>query len=117
MTDAAPLPLGAVVDALATVAATTKRSTKRDTIAALLAATTPRDLPTVIGILVGTPRQGRIGIGWAAVRDLEGGRRAGEPLTIADVDAAVDALAATSGPGSKARRHQLLELKVRTRNA
>lgn len=75
-----------------------------------LAAHSPDVLAAGTAMLTGSPRQGRLGIGWATLRDL-----AVDPvpddaasLTVAEVDAAFDELAATSGPGSVAARLDLL---------
>ncbi len=90
------------------VAASSKRNAKRDAIAGLLARVEPADVEATVGMLVGELRQGRIGIGWAALGDLRVDHADVPTLTVADVDAAVDALAATTGPGSRARRAGLL---------
>ncbi|MCP2181134.1 DNA ligase-1 [Prauserella alba] len=58
--------------------------------------------------MTGTPTQGRIGVGWRTLRDLLG-RCAPEPtLTVAEVDALLGEVAATSGSGSASRRSELL---------
>src|SRR5690606_18412315 len=62
-----------------------------------------------IAFLTGETRQGRLGIAYAALRDLDPGNAPAQPsLTVADVDAAFAALAAASGKGSAATRAQLL---------
>ena len=61
--------------------------------------------------LTGTLRQGRIGLGWRAIEDAIGTdaeEAAGEPLALADLDLAFEALGAISGPGSNARRREAL---------
>src|SRR5262249_3302079 len=53
--------------------------------------------------------QGRIGIGWAAVRDMESiDAAAGPALTIAEVDAELGAIATAAGPGSSSERRRRL---------
>jgi DNA ligase-1 len=103
--------LADVVAAAAAVAATSKRTAKRDALAALFAALEPREVAVVTGFLLGEVRQGRIGVGWASIRDLDC-PPADEPgLTVAEVDDAVAVLAATTGPGSQgARREHLVRL-------
>ncbi len=100
------------------VGATRSRASKIALLAATLtelADQSPEELRAGTALLTGAPRQGRLGVGWAALRDMEVTPRderddAGldQALTIADVDTAFDALAATSGPGSVAARHDEL---------
>src|SRR5580765_4425597 len=97
-----------IVATSSTVAATSKRSEKVNAIAGVLARLAPSEIEAVVGFLTGAPRQGRIGVGWASLRDL-GPTRATEPtLTIGAVDDAIDALAAAGGPGSTAARFDML---------
>src|SRR5207248_1865690 len=57
--------------------------------------------------LSGEPRQRQTGVGWASLRDLP--PPAGAPtLTVGAVDAALQAMADTSGPGSQGRRRALV---------
>ena len=100
---------GDVVATTATVAATTKRNEKRAALADLLGRVDPDEADVVVGFLVGEARQGRIGVGWAAIRDLHVEPAADPSLTVADVDGAIDQLQATTGTGSQAVRRQLLE--------
>ncbi len=103
-----------VADALVTVASTTKRTVKRDALADLLGSIDPDEIEPVVGVLVGELRQGRIGVGWAAIRGLDVEPATEPTLTVGDVDGAVDTLAATTGPGSQgARRAQLEALFAR----
>jgi DNA ligase 1 len=101
--------LADVVAASATVAGTAKRNEKRSALAELLARLEPDEIETTVGFLLGEARQGRIGIGWASVRDLDVEPATVPTLTVADIDAAVHALASTTGPGSQAQRHAILE--------
>jgi len=103
--------LADVVAAAGAVAATTKRTAKRDALADLLRRLDPDEVEPVVGFLLGDARQGRIGIGWASIRDLDCPPAAEPSLAVAEVDAAIDVLAATTGAGSQgARRAQLVEL-------
>lgn len=90
------------------VARTRSRNAKVESLAGLLSRLAPGEIVPAVGFLVGEPRQGRIGVGWASLRSLEGGDAAAPVLTLADVDGTIDALAATNGPGSQARRRELL---------
>ena len=65
------MELARLVAASDQVAATSSRSTKRDVLAALLGAMVPAEIEVGVGFLVGEPRQGRVGVGWA--RDPDGG--------------------------------------------
>ncbi len=98
----------AVAATAAAVAATSKRNEKRAALAGLLAGLTPDEIEPVVGVLVGAVRQGRIGIGWATIRDLDVEHAAVPTLSVADVDRIVDVLAETTGPGSQAARRALL---------
>jgi DNA ligase 1 len=62
-----------------------------------------------VGLLVGEPRQGRVGVGWATVADIASS--VGDPpptLEIVDLDQALDRLQASHGPGSTAERRRTL---------
>ncbi|MEU7617151.1 ATP-dependent DNA ligase, partial [Micromonospora rifamycinica] len=91
----------------AAVSATTGRRAKVELLAGALRALDPSEVPAGSGYLAGELRQRQTGVGWASLRDLP--PPAAEPtLTVAAVDAAVDGIAAVHGPGSQARRRQLL---------
>src|SRR5690606_33736537 len=86
------------------VAATRSRSAKVAALADLLARLAPEEVPVVVSILGGTPRQGRIGIGWRTLAGLEVPPATEATLAIAEIDTALDRLAALRGPGSQAAR-------------
>jgi len=90
------------------VAATSKRSEKSAILAAVLADLVPDEVSPAVGMLVGAVRQGRIGVGWAQLRDLDVDAAPDPTLTIGDVDAVIDELASLSGPGSMATRRARL---------
>ncbi|MGH9112933.1 MAG: ATP-dependent DNA ligase [Acidimicrobiales bacterium] len=93
-----------VVATTAEVASTRARSRKVAALADLFGRLAPAEVAVVVAILTGTPRQGRIGVGWRTVAGIESDP-AGEPqLEIADVDAALDRLGGLSGPGSQGAR-------------
>ena len=48
------------------VAATPKRSEKVGALAELLRGLSPEEIAPSVGLLVGAPRQGRLGVGWRA---------------------------------------------------
>ena len=98
----------AVVDAAATATATSKRNEKKAALADLFRTLDPDEADMVVGFLVGEVRQGRIGVGWASIRELDVDPAAEPSLSVDDVDRAVTELQATTGPGSQDRRRRLL---------
>jgi DNA ligase-1 len=103
----------------AALAATTRRTEKAERLADLLRRFEPGEIVPAVALLSGTLRQGRIGLGPSVVRAAMSGDRAASPtLLVADVDRALDRLAATSGAGSAAaRRESLRELLGRATEA
>ncbi len=97
-----------VVDASDAVAATPKRSEKTAILASLLSEVAPTEAAICVGLLSGEPRQGRVGVGWAAVRDLGVTPADRADLTIEEVDEAITTLEQTTGPGSATARRELL---------
>lgn len=103
--------LADVVAAASTAGATSKRTAKRDVLAALFGSLEGPEVAVVTGFLLGEVRQGRIGIGWASIRDLDCPPADAPSLAVAEVDHAIEVLATTTGPGSQAaRRGQLVSL-------
>jgi len=95
----------------AAVAATAGRRAKIELLAGCLrrlADAAPAQLPAGTGYLAGEPRQRQTGVGWASLRDLPP-PAALPTLSVADVDAALQRLAEVAGPGSQARRRDLLQ--------
>ncbi len=90
------------------VTSTSARSTKIAALADLLARLDDAEVPVAVAMLTGSPRQGRIGIGWRTVVNIDVEPAATADLTILDVDELVDRLAATGGAGSNAARASLL---------
>ena len=101
--------LADVVEASRLVTATSSRSRKVAILAELLRRLEPDEIPIVVGFLSGVPRQGRIGVGYAAVYR-SGAVPAVEPsLTVREVDQGISEIEAATGSGSTAERHQLLD--------
>ena len=100
--------LADVVAASEEVAATSARSAKVATLAALLRRLEPEEVAPATGFLAGAPRQGRIGVGYASVYGLEHGTAEEPSLTIADLDAAIDAVQGATGAGSGVVRAAVL---------
>ena len=97
--------LAAVSDALA---ATSKRGQKAALLVEVLRRLAPDEVAVAVGVLTGAPRQGRIGIGWATLRDVQVEPAVQPSLEILDVDRALDQLAGMSGAGVNASRRRLL---------
>ena len=97
-----------LVDASRRVAATPKRSEKVAALADVLRRTPPDEAAVVVGLLVGSPRQGRLGVGWAGVRAARVTPAADPSVTVREIDAVFDALAGATGDGSQRVREQLL---------
>src|SRR6185436_4039821 len=91
------------------VAETRSRSEKIASLAGLLRRLGPEEIDPAVAWLSGNLRQGRIGLGPAAVRDASPGTAAPEPsLTVGEVDAAFDRIAGAPGAGSTAERSRQL---------
>ena len=84
------------------IAATSRRLEKIGLLADFLRRLSPDEIPAGVSYLSGNLRQGKIGVGYASLRDTLSGDPAPEPsLLLMDVDAAFARIAATSGPGWK----------------
>jgi DNA ligase-1 len=103
------MKLDALVRTSAEVAGTSRRLDKTAKLAALLGRLTPHEIAIAVGFLVGWPRQGKIGVGWATISEA----RETPPATVAtlelaDVDRAFAELQQATGKGSTAKRLELL---------
>jgi DNA ligase-1 len=119
------------------VAATSGRRAKIEEISALLRRASPDEVPVVVAFLSGELRQRQIGVGYAALGDLPGSWRAGQPpaaqsaaaaaaaapaagtgpalaspagapLTVAETDAVFEVVGEVGGAGAQAERKRLL---------
>jgi DNA ligase-1 len=90
------------------VAAATARSAKIETLAAHLRQLDPAELAIAVRYLSGETRQGRIGIGYSALRASAAAAADDPSLQLCDVDRYLEELAAVRGAGSAARRAALL---------
>ena len=97
-----------VVTTSSSVAATSSRTAKIEALTELVRRLGVDEIAPTVGFLTGTPRQGRIGVGWASVTAVEIAPAVTPSLTIADLDAAIVALEETRGEGSAAARQALL---------
>lgn len=97
-----------IVDVSRRVSATRSRSKKIELLADTLRNLTPQETPVAVSYLTGKPTQRRLGAGYATVFGVETEPAAGPSLHVVEVDRILQELAETSGPGSKARKEQLL---------
>jgi DNA ligase-1 len=103
------MKLGLLVDTSRQVAAAAGRRDKVGLLAELLRATPPAEVPLAVAYLCGSPRQNRLGVGWATLEGVGStAARAAAGLELHDVDAALQAIAESSGAGSAERKRRLL---------
>jgi DNA ligase-1 len=112
--------LGQLVETVGRVRATSKKGEKVSLIAELFRGAGGSDAALAARFLTGTLRQGRIGIGWSAVRAAldaaAGGPATAPPFSLEGLDAAFEGLAALGGAGSSARRREALASLFRQAN-
>jgi DNA ligase-1 len=91
------------------LAETSGRREKVRLLAALLAETPPEEVEIAAAYLSGAVRQEKLGLGWATIqRALPGVAASAPAVELSAVDAALGAIARTSGRGSAATRQRLL---------
>jgi DNA ligase-1 len=90
------------------VGATRSRTEKVSLLAGHLSGLDAGDLALGVGYLAGVVRQGRIGVGYAAVAEVAAPPAAEPTLRLADVDSHLQIVAQTTGGGSRQRRHDVL---------
>ncbi|MHA6627071.1 ATP-dependent DNA ligase [Pseudonocardia sichuanensis] len=100
--------LADVVATSAAVGATRARTAKTAALAALLRRAEGDEVEPATAWLAGEPRQSRLGTGWRTLSGIDARPAAQPSLRVAAVEGALDALAATTGAGSTARRAALL---------
>ena len=101
-------PLHRLVDVSQSVRNTSSRKAKIALLAGCLRELGPAESLAGVAFLSGAPRQRQTGAGWAALRSLP--EPAAAPgLTVGEVDAALERLAALAGPGSRGARLEELE--------
>ena len=94
-----------LVDTSRRVGETSRRLEKIALVADLLARAAPDEVPIAVDYLSGSLRQGKVGVGYAMFREAQGEPPAeAAGLALAEVDAAFQAIAATTGPGSASER-------------
>ncbi|HET7714359.1 MAG TPA: ATP-dependent DNA ligase [Bauldia sp.] len=100
--------LNDLVDASSRVRATSGRLAKIGHLADLLRRAGPDEIAIAVSYLSGEVRQGRIGVGYAALRDAAGSPAAIPSLTLDEVDRRLGQIMATRGAGSAGERRRLL---------
>src|SRR5258708_38183161 len=101
--------LGELLAASERVAGTRSRLAKIDALAECLRRLDASEIALGVAYLSGDTRQGRIGIGYASLKDALAATSAGAPeLTLAQVDEALARLPQIRGAGSAAERQRLL---------
>jgi DNA ligase-1 len=100
--------LAEVVAASTRVTATSSRTAKIAILSELLRRLDAHELPVAVGLLSGTPRQGRIGVGHRMIHGLDRPPAEAASLAIDDLDAAIDAVEGATGAGSAAERRRTL---------
>jgi len=104
---------GDLVGTSRAVASTPGRLAKIAAIAALLVRLAPEEVEPAVSFLAGQPRQGKVGVGWAALYGTTAtpgmaSRATEAPLHILDVDAAITELGGLVGTGSAGARQRRL---------
>lgn len=104
------MKLHELVSTSTAVAATSGRLDKITRLAALFTRLSADEIPIAVGFLIGWPRQGKLGVGWAAVSRAREHTAATTPtLELREVDAAFETLLSTRGRNSTAERARQLE--------
>src|SRR5581483_730883 len=117
--------LAEIVDVSGRVKATPARTAKIAALADVLRRLDPDEVEPAVGFMVGEPRQGRIGVGWATVAKAVAARRGGAQdeaeagdgvgvgvgagITIGELDRTLTELAGTIGAGSVGARSRLID--------
>jgi DNA ligase-1 len=91
------------------ISETSRRLQKIGLLAEFLRRLVLEEIPIAVSYLSGNLRQGKIGIGWASLRDATLSRQPSHPLTLSEVDAAFQQISETSGQGSSAVRLRLIQ--------
>ena len=103
------MKLDELVQTSAAVASTSSRLEKISKLAALLKRLDAEEVPIAIGFLIGFPRQGKLGVGWATIYGFRDHDASAEPtLELREVDAIFDRIKSTKGKSSAAAKTALV---------
>lgn len=97
-----------LVETSVRVRETSGRLAKIGHLAELLRRAGPAEIGLAVSYLSGAARQGRIGVGYATLRDAAGAPAETPSLTLPEVDERLDRIMTARGPGSAAERRRLL---------
>jgi DNA ligase-1 len=100
--------LAELVEVSGSVSSTRARSKKISLLATALRRLTPQEAPVALAYLAGRPAQRTLGAGYAMVYGVGVAPAESPTLEVLDVDRVLGELSVTAGPGSKARKEQLL---------
>ncbi|MGJ7442578.1 ATP-dependent DNA ligase [Aquipuribacter sp. MA13-6] len=100
--------LAEVVTTSAAVGATRSRTAKAAALADVLRRAEPAEVEPLTAWLSGETLQGRVGVGWRTLSAATVDAAPEATLTVPAVDATLDELARTTGPGSTSRRDEIL---------
>ncbi|HVF13898.1 MAG TPA: ATP-dependent DNA ligase [Acidimicrobiales bacterium] len=101
--------LAEVVRTSEAVASTRGRLAKVTSLADLLRRLAPEEMEPAVAFLIGRPRQGKVGIGWATLRSVDPTPAEDPSIEILELDRAVSDLQVLEGQGSGNRRLALLD--------
>jgi DNA ligase-1 len=103
------MKLHQLVETSAAVAATSGRLEKIAKLAELLRQVPSDQVPIAVGFLIGWPRQGKLGVGWATIATALARDAATDPtLELGDVDGVFDELCTVKGKNSASERARLV---------
>ncbi len=91
------------------VGATRSRKAKTSQLAAVLSQLAGDEVAVGVSYLSGRLPQGKLGVGFAAIRDVDRQPATSPTLSLLDVDRTLGEIEATRGAGSRARRAELLD--------
>ncbi len=92
--------LADVVETSRRIAEPARRLEKTDLLAGLLRRLDPEEIEVAVAFLSGTTRQGRLGIGYAMLRDAASSPAETPSLQLREVDRTFESVTAAGGPGS-----------------
>lgn len=102
------MQLSEIAETSNAVASTRSRKAKTRLVADAIEAMGHHEVAIGVSYLSGRLPQGRLGVGFAAIRDVDVPPATAPSLSLTDVDRALNELQAVSGPGSRATRAQIL---------
>jgi DNA ligase-1 len=101
--------LARVVETSRQVADTPQRLEKTRLLAKLLSELHPDEIEIAVSFLSGQIRQGRIGVGYATIREALGPPATNPSLDLVEIDRALQAISTAAGGGSQRQRFELLQ--------